>query len=304
MRYCFLAFIVCITFVMVSAGMDDRSCSELYQFFVDKHIIPNNHQTLDAFCKNQIDGEYLDTINRIDCEELNLDLNHCEKLHGYLSKIRSLPSSKFKDFWDWRVHNKRISDYWLLPLSHSPRSLIFYLYFRSNDALVFQWFNDQPLHFLPLCVITPSFVTWYMWDSDAITKYPDSKAQSFVFECALFWGGISEGLIFLHFLNLLRKSYFGEKCDEASSTRARKDLRELMWSSVILIAVCHLFACFHYYLFYLPFNIVFYFHLRVLWPLNSLMYPLVIWAMPTFARMSLCSMIDPIINPIRHTKTQ
>jgi hypothetical protein len=122
--------------------------------------------------------------------------------------------------------------------------------------------------------------------------------------CALFWGGISEGLIFLHFLNLLRKSYFGEKCDEASSTRARKDLRELMWSSVILIAVCHLFACFHYYLFYLPFNIVFYFHLRVLWPLNSLMYPLVIWAMPTFARMSLCSMIDPIINPIRHTKTQ
>lgn len=117
MRYCFLAFIFCITFVMVSAGMDDRSCSELYQFFVDKHIIPNNHQTLDAFCKNQIDGEYLDTINRIDCEELNLDLNHCEKLHGYLSKIRSLPSSKFKDFWDWRVHNKRISDYWLLPLS-------------------------------------------------------------------------------------------------------------------------------------------------------------------------------------------
>jgi hypothetical protein len=119
MRLLVFAFIFCIMFVFVFAGFDDLNCSELFQYFVDKKIILlNNHQTRDAFCKNQIDGEFLDTIHRIDCVHgLKLDSSACDKLHAHLNQIRSLPSTKFKDFWDWRAHNKRISDYWLLPLS-------------------------------------------------------------------------------------------------------------------------------------------------------------------------------------------
>jgi hypothetical protein len=124
----------------------------------------------------------------------------------------------------------------------------------------------------------------------------------FDFRCSLFLGGISEIFVLLHFLNLLRKIYFGKT--QEITTQALKDCQELMLSSVSLVVLCHLFAYFHYYLLYLPFNLVFHLHLRLLWPLNTLVYPLIIWALPTYAGMSLWSMIDPFINPARHPKIQ
>lgn len=114
---------VSLLFLAVSArhqGWDDKNCTELYQAFVDAKLFPKHDRTQAAFCSNQIDGEYLESFNDDElCSEGKLNLNSadCDKVRNYLSAIKAMPSYKFKDFWDWRAHNKRLSDYWLLPLS-------------------------------------------------------------------------------------------------------------------------------------------------------------------------------------------
>jgi hypothetical protein len=106
----------------------------------------------------------------------------------------------------------------------------------------------------------------------------------------------------VHLGNLLRKLHAA--ADPVQATQARQNLLELMWSSVALVVICFFFAIFHFYLLYLPFNIVFYLHLRVLWPLNALFYPIIIWALPTFSGLSLSAMIEPFLNPSSQSKAE
>lgn len=106
----------------------------------------------------------------------------------------------------------------------------------------------------------------------------------------------------VHLGNLLRKLYAA--ADGVQATQARQNLLELMWSSIALVVNCIIFAYFHFYLLYLPFNIVFYSHLRLLWPLNALFYPIIIWALPTFSGLSLSAMIEPFLNPSGRSKAE
>ena len=111
---------VSLLFLAVSArhqGWDDLNCTELYQTFVSAKLFPKNDRTQAAFCSNQIDGEFLESITEIACTKLNLNGADCDNVLKHLSTFKEMPSYKFKDFWDWRAHNKRLSDYWLLPLS-------------------------------------------------------------------------------------------------------------------------------------------------------------------------------------------
>ena len=113
-------------------------------------------------------------------------------------------------------------------------------------------------------------------------------------------GFVSECVVVAYVGYLLFK-YFSNPIEEAAQTE--KQLRELMWSSIALVVFCLMFAYFHFYLLYLPFSIVYYFHLRVLLPMTALVYPLVILVMPNYVGMSLSSMLDPFINPTDKLKT-
>ena len=91
------------------------------------------------------------------------------------------------------------------------------------------------------------------------------------------------------------------KSDEAERvTVAEKELSELLWSSIALVIFCWLFAYFQFYLLYLPFV----FHLnRLLFLATTILYPFIIWVIPSTTGLSLSVMLDPLINPTDKHKT-
>jgi hypothetical protein len=141
-----------------------------------------------------------------------------------------------------------------------------------------------------------------------------------VSSCAMYFGVLCEVAFLFHIGYLLIKIRItkakkhdskpteqtsveeGAKAEEDEVAKAEKDLSELVWSSIALVFICRLFAYFHYYLLYLPFNLAFYLHVSALLPLTGFVYPLVIWAMP-YAGLSLSAMLDPLINPTSKNKS-
>jgi hypothetical protein len=207
MRLFVLGFVFALGFVAPAVaghqGWDDLSCNELFTKLAEKNIISKHERIKDAFCKYDYHGESLELLLDANCTRLHLDSYDCENMKQHLESFRGAPSKKFKDFWDWRAHHKRLSDYWLLPLSQyctplllfvtifskssdsicsSPRSLLFYLYFQSDDTLVVNWFTNQLPWIIPESVLTPSVVMNRLWNSDAFKKHPDPKSKSFLLE--------------------------------------------------------------------------------------------------------------------------
>ena len=124
MRLLTLGLVFATLLVAASAhqGWDDLSCSQLFTKLVHLKIIPNHDRIKEAFCNHEIDGEFLDRLQNIECSSIQLDPASCESMQQYFAEIAARPSSKFKDVWDWRAHHKRLFDNWLLPLTqYHPR---------------------------------------------------------------------------------------------------------------------------------------------------------------------------------------
>ena len=102
-------------------GWDDLNCSQLFSRFENLNIVPSRTQIKEAICKENenIDGSNFDELLSKDCSDppLGLTTAECADMQRKLKAIAQQPSSKFKDFWEWRAHNNRLADYWLLPLS-------------------------------------------------------------------------------------------------------------------------------------------------------------------------------------------
>jgi hypothetical protein len=144
MRLLTLGLVFATLLVAVSAhqGWDDLSCSQLFTKLVHHKIIPNHDRIKEAFCNHEIDGEFLDRLQNIECSSIQLDPASCESMQHYFAEIAARPSSRFKDVWDWRAHHKRLFDHWLLPLTqyHSR-----YHFFASTESMLLKQLCAVPL---------------------------------------------------------------------------------------------------------------------------------------------------------------
>ena len=122
MRLLVLGIIFALTLVSTVAsgtddkGWDDLNCNELFEMLVKKHVIPKHDRIRDAICKYEIDGDFLESLH-VECGRLDMEHDECVEMRKHLDGLAARPSIKFRDFWDWRAHHKRLSDHWLLPLS-------------------------------------------------------------------------------------------------------------------------------------------------------------------------------------------
>jgi hypothetical protein len=205
MRLLVLGFVFALAIaapvVALPPDWDGLTCVQLFSKLADHNIISKHDRIKDTFCKYKSHGDYIPLHLDANCTQISLSGSDCETMKEHFKSFQGAPCKKFKDFWDWREHHKRLSDYWLLPLSQyctpfllflslsskfsnflcsSPRSLLFYLYFQSNDTLFVDWFNNQLPWAIPASVLTPSIVMNRLWHSTAFKKHKNPMSESFL----------------------------------------------------------------------------------------------------------------------------